>query len=140
MKKCDLAIIGAGPYGLSLAAYLKAYGVNFRIFGQPMDFWLSHMPKGMKLKSEGFASSLYDPKAEFTLQTYCKQKGIEYADSGIPVPLEVFAAYGLEFQKRFVPQLEKKLVEQLQRTATVFNCAWTTGKFCWRVVSSSLPA
>ena len=128
MKKCDLAIIGAGPYGLSLAAYLKAYGVNFRIFGQPMDFWLSHMPKGMKLKSEGFASSLYDPKAEFTLKAYCNQKGIEYADSGIPVPLEVFAAYGLEFQKRLVPELEKKLVAQLQRTGEGFQLRLDDGE------------
>ena len=30
MNKCDVAIIGAGPYGLSLAAHLRAAGVNFR--------------------------------------------------------------------------------------------------------------
>ena len=48
-KKCDVAIIGAGPYGLSLAAHLKAAGVDFRIFGSPMEFWLQHMPKGMHL-------------------------------------------------------------------------------------------
>ena len=37
----DVAIIGAGPYGLSLAAHLAAANVNVRVFGQPMQFWLS---------------------------------------------------------------------------------------------------
>jgi cation diffusion facilitator CzcD-associated flavoprotein CzcO len=128
MAKCNVAIIGAGPYGLSLAAYLKASGVNFRIFGNPMDFWLAHMPKGMKLKSEGFASSLYDPKSEFTLAAYCKEKGIPYQDIGLPVPLEVFSAYGLEFQKRLVPGLEKKLVKQLQRSGNGFQLRLDDGE------------
>jgi FAD-dependent urate hydroxylase len=54
----DVAIPGAGPYGLSLAAYLKANRVSFRIFGTPMGFWRAHMPKGMWLKSDGFASNI----------------------------------------------------------------------------------
>ena len=106
MRNCDVAIIGSGPYGLSVAAHLRAARVDFRIFGTPMEFWLKHMPKGMHLKSEGFASSLYEPSGTFTLGAYCKERGIEYADLGIPVPLDVFASYGMEFQKRFVPELE----------------------------------
>src|ERR1700742_3833268 len=50
---CDVAIIGAGPYGLSLAAHLAAAGVNFRIFGRPMGLWREHMPQNMMLKSNG---------------------------------------------------------------------------------------
>jgi FAD-dependent urate hydroxylase len=69
MDSCDIAVIGAGPYGLSVAAHLKAAGVDFRIIGTPMEFWLKHMPKGMHLKSEGFASSLADPGSTFTLGT-----------------------------------------------------------------------
>ena len=76
MNNCDVAIVGAGPYGLSLAAHLKAAGVDFRIFGTPMEFWLNHMPKGMHLKSEGFASSLYDSGSKFTLEAYCKERGL----------------------------------------------------------------
>lgn len=116
MKPCDIAIIGAGPYGLSIAAHLRARGMNFRIFGNPMHTWRAQMPKGMRLKSEGFASSLDDPGSTLTLAAYCKEKGLPYADTGIPVPLETFAAYGLEFQKRFVPNLEEKLVVLLRRT------------------------
>jgi cation diffusion facilitator CzcD-associated flavoprotein CzcO len=92
MKMSDVAIIGAGPYGLSLAAHLRARGVDFRIFGKPMQTWLEHMPKGMRLKSEGFASSLYDPDSKFTLAAYCKERGLAYADTGMPIPLETFTA------------------------------------------------
>jgi thioredoxin reductase len=116
----DVAIIGAGPYGLSLAAHLRSIGVGFRIFGNPMSNWRRHMPKGMLLKSEGFASNLYDPDATLTLARYCAENGIAYSDLGLPVRLETFAAYGLEFQRRFVPALEDKTVIALDRSATGF--------------------
>jgi thioredoxin reductase len=128
MAKCDVAIIGAGPYGLSIAAHLKALGADFRIFGHPMHTWLAHMPKGMRLKSEGFASCLYDPDSTFTLEAYCKEKGIPYADIGLPVPLEVFASYGLEFQRRFVPELEANLVTSLRRSAEGFQIGLDDGR------------
>ena len=128
MNQCDVAIIGAGPYGLSIAAHLRALGVDFRIFGSPMHTWLTHMPKGMRLKSEGFASSLYDPGSTFTLEVYCKEKGIPYGRLGRPVPLEVFTAYGLEFQKRFVPNLENKMVELLKRSGDGFELGLDSGE------------
>ena len=102
----DVAIIGAGPYGLSIAAHLSKLNVQHRIFGNPMQSWKKNMPKGMSLKSEGFASGLYDPDRAFTLAHYCRETDQPYADVGLPVPLEVFTAYGLEFQKRLVPELE----------------------------------
>src|SRR5215469_15944341 len=114
MKPCDVAIIGAGPYGLSIAAHLRANNLDFRIFGSPMHTWIEQMPRGMRLKSEGFASSLYDPGSNFTLQTYCKENRLPYDDIGLPVPLETFTAYGLAFQKRFVPQLEERRVISLK--------------------------
>ena len=131
MNTCDVAIIGSGPYGLSLAAHLKARGVNFRIFGNPMEFWLQHMPKGMYLKSEGFASSLYDPGSTFTLKTFCKERGLPYADLGTPVSLEIFSAYGLEFQKQFVPELERQTVVSLKRASQEFELALNSGETLW---------
>jgi thioredoxin reductase len=128
VSECDVAIVGAGPYGLSLAAHLKAAGVDFRIFGSPMDFWLKHMPKGMHLKSEGFASSLYDPGSLFTLEAYCKERGLPYAHIGTPVPLEVFSSYGLEFQKRFVPELEEQRVTSLRRAPAGFQVTLSNGE------------
>jgi lysine/ornithine N-monooxygenase len=128
MNHCDVAIIGAGPYGLSLAAHLKAAGVSFRIFGSPMEFWWKHMPEGMHLKSEGFASSLYDPGARFRLEAYCKERGQPYADIGSPVPLEVFASYGMEFQRRFVPQLEPQRVTSVKNSSRGFEVTLDSGE------------
>ncbi len=128
MRKNDVAIIGAGPYGLSIAAHLKARGVNLRIFGKPMDTWLTHMPQGMHLKSEGFASCISDPGNTFDLAAYCKEKSIPYAKIGNPVPLDVFSAYGLEFQRRFVPELESRLVTSLERCADGFGIQLEDGQ------------
>ncbi|HLN03157.1 MAG TPA: NAD(P)-binding domain-containing protein [Bryobacteraceae bacterium] len=124
----DVAIIGPGPYGLSLAAHLKARGVEFRIFGKPMDTWRTQMPQDMRLKSEGFASSLYDPDGAFTLGNYCQSTGLPYADLGWPVPRATFASYGLEFQRRFVPELEQKLVTSLFPTSAGFEIGLEGGE------------
>jgi thioredoxin reductase len=115
----DVAIIGAGPYGLSTAAHFRRKGISFRIFGRPMDSWLLHMPKGMVLKSDGFASNIYDPDGEFTLERFCADRGIAYSDS-TPVGLETFAAYGLAFKERMVPELEEKQVVGLDRSSNGF--------------------
>src|SRR5690348_8733119 len=124
----DIAIIGAGPYGLSIASHLRARGVDFRIFGSPMHTWRTQMPEGMRLKSEGFASTLYDPESAFTLGRYCQQRGIQYSDIGFPIPLETFTAYGQEFQKRFVPHLEDKAVVSLDRTSAGFQISLAGGE------------
>jgi thioredoxin reductase len=128
MTICDVAIIGAGPYGLSTAAHLRARRVNFRIFGSPMEFWLKHMPTGMHLKSEGFASSLYDPDSTFTLEAYCKERGLPYAHIGTPVPLATFSSYGLEFQRRFVPNLENEWVSSVRRSTAGFQVTLGSGE------------
>jgi thioredoxin reductase len=116
----DVAVVGAGPYGLSIAAHLAARGVSFRIFGSPMHTWRTQMPEGMRLKSEGFASTLYDPDSTFTLASYCRQAGIAYADLGQPIPLETFISYGQEFQRRLLPRLEDKPVVALDQASTGF--------------------
>lgn len=111
----NTVIVGAGPYGLSLAAYLRHSGVPFRIFGRPMDSWRAHMPKGMCLKSDGFASNIYDPTNQCTLEKFCAERGIPYSDTGIPVQLETFCEYGLTFKQRLVPELEDKLIVSIRR-------------------------
>jgi thioredoxin reductase len=117
---CPVAIVGGGPYGLSLAAHLRKNKVSYRIFGRPMDFWLKQMPAGMSLKSDGFASNLYDPDGKFTLRQFCQERGIEYADIGIPVRLDTFNAYGLAFQAALVPDLDKRMVVSVARDAQGF--------------------
>jgi thioredoxin reductase len=124
----EIAIIGAGPYGLSVAAHVRRLGVSFRVFGRAMDSWLAHMPKGMMLKSDGFASNLDDPGNEFTLGQFCAERGIEYADSGVPVHLDTFSAYGLAFRERMVPELEDKVVVSVQRLSDGFRLQLEDGE------------
>ena len=124
----ETAIIGAGPYGLSMAAYFRSRGIPFRIFGRPMDSWLAHMPKGMMLKSDGFASNIYDPDAKFTLERFCAERGIEYAHMGIPVRLDTFGDYGLAFRDRMVPELEDKMVAGIERAADGFRLRLDDGE------------
>lgn len=122
----DVAIIGAGPNGLSLAAHLAGRGVAFRIFGRPMENWLG-MPRDMLLKSEGFASSLYDPKNALPLAKYCRERGLGYADLGLPVPNTTFCEYGLAFQRRLVPTLDQRLVSEVRRNGTGYRLTLEDG-------------
>jgi thioredoxin reductase len=124
----NTAIIGAGPYGLSVAAHFRRKGIPFRIFGRPMDSWLNHMPKGMMLKSDGFASNIYDPDEEFTLEKFCGQRGIDYSNAGRPVRLETFIAYGQAFRERMLPELEDKQVVGLERSPDGFLLTLDSGE------------
>jgi len=126
----EIAIVGAGPYGLSLAAHLRKRGLPFRIFGPAMDTWISHMPHGMCLKSDGFASDLYDPDGALTLKKFCAERGIPYADMGLPVALKTFTAYGLAFRDRMVPELENKMVVKIERIKTGFFLQLDNGETC----------
>jgi thioredoxin reductase len=127
-QSCDLAIIGAGPYGLSLAAHLRARGQNFRIFGKPMDTWASHMPKNMMLKSEGFASNLSTPSEDFTLKAWSKRNGLAYADRSAPIGLDHFLRYSEAFRARFAPELEDVQVKRVERTDDGFALSLDSGE------------
>src|SRR5271170_3191462 len=124
----EVAIVGAGPYGLSVAAHLKALQVPFRIFGRLMDSWVAHMPKGMLLKSDGFASNLYDPQRQLTLKHFCAQRGIEYGDTMIPVHLDTFCAYGRAFKEQFVPELEDRDVAAVEMSPDGFRLRLDDGQ------------
>ena len=124
----DVAIIGAGPYGLSLASHLRARGIDFRVFGIPMHSWAAHMPIGMRLKSEGFATNLSEPSASFTLKQFCIDRGFPHTDTVTAVPLDCFLAYGLAFQKRFVPEIDERSVLAIKRRANGFELALQDGE------------
>jgi thioredoxin reductase len=114
-SRCDVAIVGAGPYGLSVAAHLRSRGISFRIFGKPMYTWREQMPSGMALKSDGFASDLSDPSGAFTLEAFCARQGIAYDHTKIPIALDTFVSYGLAFQKLLVPDLVEQLVTRIEQ-------------------------
>ncbi|MFF7141336.1 FAD-dependent oxidoreductase [Streptomyces nodosus] len=111
-----VAVIGAGPFGLSTAAHLRARGVPVRVFGEPMVSWRDHMPQGMLLKSTPAASTIDAPQRGHTLVDYCDAAGIPrlVTDEDI-VPVGTFLAYGEWFQQKLVPELERVRVVSVDR-------------------------
>ncbi|MCN9241317.1 FAD-dependent oxidoreductase [Streptomyces sp. RY43-2] len=111
-----VAVIGAGPFGLSTAAHLRARGIPVRVFGEPMVSWRDHMPEGMLLKSTPVASNIDAPRRGHTLVDYCDAAGIHrlVTDEDI-IPVETFQAYGEWFQQQQVPELERTRVVSVDR-------------------------
>ncbi len=120
-----VAVIGAGPYGLSSAAYLRAAGIETRVFGEPMAFWERQMPAGMCLRSNWGASHIADPKQALTLDEYCRQKGNHISK---PIPLDRFVDYGHWYQGHAVPNLEKRHVRSVEVAPGGFKIALGDGE------------
>ena len=103
----EVAVIGAGPYGLSAAAHLRARGISVRVFGKPMAFWSEKMPEGMLLRSPRVASNISDPSHTFTLESFEAASG---KAASAPVPLATFVDYGKWFCKHFSEDLDRRNV------------------------------
>lgn len=123
-SEIDVAIIGAGPYGLSLSTRLTAVGVEHRIFGRPMQAWADMSP-GMYLKSRVFATSIYTPSPGFDFKTYCMDRGLE---SDEPAAIADFARYGVWVQKQLVSHLEETNVVSLKLRDRGFELCLETGE------------
>ncbi|MFB7503109.1 FAD-dependent oxidoreductase [Streptomyces broussonetiae] len=108
----DLLVVGAGPYGLSIASHAAAAGLSVRVLGRPMASWRDHMPRGMFLKSEPWASNLSDPQGRWRLDVFCASRGLT-ARHAEPLPLEVFAEYGLWFARNAAPPVDERTVTRV---------------------------
>lgn len=106
-------IIGAGPYGLSIAAHLARAGIKTRVFGKCMETWATGMPAGMFLKSAAAATDISDPDRQFTIESFCALRGIPYDPLDMLLPVELFTAYGVAFQRKFVPHLEPQKITRV---------------------------
>ena len=121
MTHFETVIVGAGPYGLSVAAHMRNANLDHAIVGAPMESWRAHMPDGMALKSERFASNLSDPEGLYTLDRFCAQRGKRYSRKGLPLPIEDFIGYADWFQRRAVPDVWNTRLRRLRRTASGFE-------------------
>ena len=124
----QMIVIGAGPYGLSIAAHLAQRGIQARVFGQPMRAWREHMPVGMFLKSAPGASNISAPEPGSTLADYCEFAGHPHLVGHDPVPLHLFADYGTWFQQRLVPQLEQVDVVCVASAGRDFDVELSSGE------------
>lgn len=121
-------VIGAGPYGLSLAAFLLAKRVPTRVFGSAMAAWEREMPRGMQLKSEPFACSIADPRGELTLERYYREHDLDYRPIGDPVPSERFVAYGHWFRERAAVPVEEQHVSRVGASPSGFDVELQNGE------------
>jgi FAD-dependent urate hydroxylase len=129
MSTTAVAIIGAGPYGMSLAAHLRARGIEHRIFGRPMEFWSQIADAGGEryLKSFCFGTNISTPTPGFTFADYSRPRGLETFE---PCLIEHFAAYGLWFQKQNVPCVEAANVANVAQEGVDFAIDLESGERC----------
>jgi cation diffusion facilitator CzcD-associated flavoprotein CzcO len=121
-----VAIVGAGPYGLSAAAHVRAAdGFDVRVFGRPMSFWEGQMPLGMLLRSPWPACHLSDPTSSWTLDRYRAEQRHAFGD---PVPLDRFVEYGRWFQRALVPDVDHRTVRVIDAAAGGFSIELEDGE------------
>jgi hypothetical protein len=113
----EVAVIGAGPHGLSAATHLRRAGAQAHVFGSPMGFWKT-MPEGMKLRSNMSATSMVETVGPLSLSAYAQQSGAQIEH---PVELSDFIEYGSWVQRTAVPDLDERMVSSLERTAGGFG-------------------
>ena len=114
----DAVVVGAGPYGLSVAAHLLGSGLNVAVFGKPLQLWRDTMPKGMLLRSYWWATNLSDPAGKCGLEQYFQQHGMEAPD---PLSIETFIDYGMWFQKQMVPDVDETYVTSIEHMKDHFK-------------------
>jgi hypothetical protein len=133
---CQVAILGAGPYGLAAAAHLRAANVDACVFGKPMDFWERQMPAGMLLRSNWEGSRIADPHGELTLDRYQQARGLELPR---PIRRDDFVDYGRWFQRKAVPDLDARWVMRLESVSRKFCLTFDDGEPVWaqRVIVST---
>ncbi len=127
MTSFHAAIVGAGPYGLSIAAHLRAAGVSFQVLGQPMHTWASCMPEGMVLRSEPFASSLWDPGRRHTFERFCAQDKTPYTAIGMPPTCTRFLEYARWFQQQSIGDVSGDMVRTVRRDGRGFSLTLASG-------------
>jgi hypothetical protein len=151
MSTSETVIVGAGPYGLSIAAHLRAAGIPYQLFGSTLESWRAFMPAGMILKSEPFASNLWDPRRKFTLQRFAAEAKIPYEHSGRPLSLAKFLDYAEWFRQRAVGEPNPAKVQRITGSAGEFTLEFAnqapvkarrvilaTGHMAFRYVPSEL--
>ncbi len=126
MSKQLVAIIGGGPYGLSLASHLAARNVPHRIFGQPMAFWSQIARAGSRryLKSYCFGTNISSPHPGSTFADYNEPRGLETFE---PCSIANFAEYGLWFQERHVDWIEPVDVANVSRRGQSYLLTLSNG-------------
>src|ERR1700680_2267575 len=132
----DVAIIGAGPYGLAAAAHMRDAKVSVRVFGDALSFWRGNMPAGMMLRSPWIATHIADPHNQYRLDDYFREASLTREAL---LPVEKFIDYGVWFQKRVAPDLDTRPVMRVETIDGGFRLVLEDGDsfFAKRVVMAT---
>ncbi len=121
-EQLDVAIVGAGPYGLSVAAHLA--GEHVRVFGEPMHTWRTCMPPDMLLRSDWDETSLSAPNDAGSIDTWAREVGEPRQN---PIPLQTFLRYADWFRGRFVRENDPSNVVELDRAGGLYRLSTAAG-------------
>lgn len=119
-----VAVVGAGPYGLSVAAHLRALDVPIHVFGEPLEYWRRHMPEGMRLRSPWRASSIASPSGRFSLAAYEQERR---APLERPIPLANWVEYARWYQQAVVPDVDARRVTRIEQASDRFLLTLSDG-------------
>lgn len=110
-------IIGAGPYGISLAYDLWDRGVPFEIAGKPFDLWMNHTMPSMAIRSDRHTSEIYTRRGVFDLTAYIRKVRPDDAEQVIKdrLPSDLFRDYLRHVLKTLPFSIENQKVETLKK-------------------------
>ena len=123
VEALDVAVVGAGPYGLSMAAHL-APRVRVRTFGPPMHTWRTLMPPDMLMRSNWDETRLSSPQDDGGLEDWSQATGEPRIE---PTPLQTFLRYADWFRERFVPESDPSDIQRLERDGPGFRVTTAAG-------------
>jgi FAD-dependent urate hydroxylase len=109
----QVAVIGAGPYGLSTAVHLRRAGVPVRVLGEPFEFWRNNMPEGMILRSRKRSTHISDPDRRLTIDRYEAAENVTVSRPSLT--LDEFLAYGAWYQRNGVAEVDRRKVRRVER-------------------------
>ena len=123
----DLLIVGAGPFGLALAAQAARDGIEHLIIGKPMGFWRENMPKGMCLRSA--CDWHLDPLNEHTIEAFLSTQA-KTAKDVEPLSLDFYLSYAEWFRQRKNIKPLALYIDQLDESegSAHFTATTTTGE------------
>jgi FAD-dependent urate hydroxylase len=125
VQNTELLVIGAGPFGLSVAAHAKHCGMSVTVVGEPMGFWKHYMPAGMLLRS-GLDWHL-DAAEVHTLVSFIEEKHLPLRTAE-PIPVEVFRDYAEWFRQCKKIDVQPLRVERMLRSDGHFEARCQTGE------------
>ncbi len=120
--RLDVAVVGAGPFGLSVAAHLPQRKV--RVFGEPMQTWRTRMPPDMLLRSDWEETSLSAPADRGAIDVWARATGEQRQE---PIPLQLFLRYADWFRQTFVRESDPAEVVDVERGGGVLRVTTSAG-------------